>query len=259
MTNVDHLGHALVDGLPPDGTMIQKVLEHVVEVAELHAVLTSPRHQYLRRRLLQSLRSPMTIDEIEGLRREFGAQEYERHINKFLRWGFVEPVGPGEDGAGYVRTSLGEEGINTVRELERKVGEERARSIAEAHLGSNAIKLFLTIFGNPKELDLTTREILYTPLEIGQLIRVFSRSVEGVSSIDKLDDAGLISYLEDGNVHVNPRRSTAFYHYLRNLYSLLARGPGNSDRAKEDEPRRTSRKVRLVPRASGRGSSLAQQ
>ena len=212
--------------------MIEKVLERVVEVAELHAVLTSPQRQYLRRKLLQSLRSVMTIDEIEGFRREFGAQEYERHINKFLRWGLAEPVTTGQDVTGYVRTSLGEEGLNTVRELERKVGEERARSIAEARLGSNAIKLFLTIFGNPKELDLTTREILYTPLEIGQLLRVFSRGVEGVSSIDKLDDAGLISYLEDGNVHVNPRRSTAFYHYLRSLYFVLARGTGGADSAK---------------------------
>ena len=211
--------------------MIEKVLEHVVEVAELHAVLSSPRRQYLRRRLLQSLRSAMTIDGIEALRGEFGAQEYERHINKFLIWGLVEPVTSGEDVTGYVRTGLGEEGLNIVRELERKVGEERARSIAEAGMGPNTIKLFLTIFGHPKELDLTTREILYTPLEIGQLFRVFSRSVEGVSAIDKLNEAGLISYLEDGKVHVNPRRTTAFYHYLRNLYFLLARGTVNSDRA----------------------------
>ena len=204
---MDYPGHSLVDGpSPPDGTLIKKVLEHVVEVVELHAVLTSPRRQYLRRRLLQSLRSAMTIDEIEGFRREFGAQEYERHIHKLLRWGLVKPVMSGQDVTGYVRTGLGEEGHNTVRELQRKVGEERARSIAEAGLGSNAIKLFLTIFGNPKEADLTTREILYTPLEIGQLIRVFSRSVEGGAAIDKLDDAGLISYLEDGNV-VQTRRS----------------------------------------------------
>ncbi len=237
---MDHPGHVLVDGmLTPDGTLIEKVLEHVVEVAELHAVLTSPRRQYLRRRLLQSLRTAMTIDEIEGLRTEVGAREYERHIHKFLRWGLVRAVSSGDEVTGYVRTGLGEDGLNTVRELQRKVGDERARSIAESGLGSNAIKLFLTIFGNPKEVDLTTREILYSPLEIGQLVRVFSRSVEGVSAIDKLDDAGLISYLEDGNVHVNPRRSTAFYHYLRNLYFLLARGTGSPETA-EPGPAQTS-------------------
>ena len=66
-------------------------------------------------------------------------------------------------------------------------------------------------------------ESYLTPLEIGQLIRSFSRSVEGIAAIDMLDDAGLISYLEDGGVHVNPRRSTAFYHYLRNLHYLRVR------------------------------------
>ena len=106
---------------------------------------------------------------------------------------------------------------------ERKIGEERAKTISEAALGANAIKLFLTIFGNEKEPDLASREVVYTPVEMGQLMRLFARGVEGISSIDKLDDAGLVSYLDDGNIHVNPRRSTAFYAYLRNLYQLLAR------------------------------------
>ena len=64
-------------------------------------------------------------------------------------------------------------------------------------------------------------EVIYTPLEIGQLIRVFARSVEGISPLDKLDDAGLVSYMEDGNIHVNPRRSTAFYAYLKKLHQML--------------------------------------
>ena len=122
-----------------------------------------------------------------------------------------------------MRTGLGEEALNAVRELERKIGEERATVICEAALGVNAIKLFLTIFGDNKEPDLSTREVIYTPLEIGQLIRGFVRNVEGISSMDKLDDAGLVSYLDDGNIHVNPRRSTAFYAYLRKLYHLLVR------------------------------------
>ena len=84
----------------------------------------------------------------------------------------------------------------------------------------------LTIFGSNKEADLLTREVTYTPLEIGQLIRGFVRNVEGISSLDKLDDAGLVSYLEDGNIHVNPRRSTAFYAYLKKLYQLLERSVG---------------------------------
>ncbi len=54
-------------------------------------------------------------------------------------------------------------------------------------------------------------------------MRVFTRSIEGISSMDKLDDAGLVSYLDDGQIHVNPRRSSAFYAYLKKLYQLLAR------------------------------------
>ena len=52
-------------------------------------------------------------------------------------------------------------------------------------------------------------------------MRLFSRSVEGISSMDKLDDAGHVSYLSDGKSHVNPRRSTAFYAYLERLRRLL--------------------------------------
>ena len=47
--------------------------------------------------------------------------------------------------------------------------------------------------------------------------------------MDKLDDAGLVSYLDDGNIHVNPRRSTAFYAYLRKLYELIAKPQGDGD------------------------------
>ena len=61
---------------------------------------------------------------------------------------------------------------------------------------------------------------------MGQLIRLFARSVEGISAMDKLDDAGLVSYLDDGNIHVNLRRSTAFYAYLKSLYQVLAKGKG---------------------------------
>ena len=206
----------------PAGRIMEKVLQSVDAVAELHAVLTSPRHHYCRRRFLQALRTPMTLEELDQLRKELGVSEYERHINKLARYELVEPVMSDGRVTGYQRTVLGEEALNHISELERKIGAERARTIVEGALGPNAIKLFLTIFGNNKESDLAVREIVYTPLEIGQLLRVFSRTVEGISAIDELDDSGLISYLDDGNIHLNPRRSTAFYHYLRNLYHLIA-------------------------------------
>ena len=211
-------------GTPPlEGPTIEQIFQSVDAIAELHALLSSPRGQYLRRQLLHSLRSGLTLDEIERLRKELGVEEYDRHVNKLTKWGLIEPVRSDAVITGYVRTVHGEEALNAVRELERKVGEDNARVISEAALGVNAISLFLTIFGDNKQPDLASREVIYTPLEIGQLMRLFSRSIEGISSMDKLDDAGLVSYLDDGNIHVNPRRSTAFYAYLRRLYHLLAK------------------------------------
>ena len=204
-----------------EGVTIKKIFQNIESLADLHAVLSSPRGQYLHRHLLHALRGGLTLDEIDRLRKGLGVEEYDRHINKLAKWGLIEPVGSSDGIAGYVRTTLGEEALNAARELERKIGEDRARLMCEAGLGANAIRLFLTIFGNNKEPDLASREVVYTPLEIGQLMRLFTRGVEGISSIDKLDDAGLVSYLEDGNIHVNPRRSTAFYAYLRRLYQLL--------------------------------------
>ena len=212
------------DGLPAlAGVTIKKVFQNIEAVAELHALLSSPRGQYLHRRLLHSLRGGSTLDEIEQLRKEIGIEEWERHINKLAKWKLIEPVRSAGGITGYVRTAIGEDALNDARELERKIGEDRTRVIFEAALGANAIKLFLTIFGNNKEPDLSSREVIYSPLEIGQLMRLFARSVEGISSMDKLDDAGLVSYLDDGHIHVNPRRSTAFYAYLKKLYELLVK------------------------------------
>ena len=204
------------------GVTIKEIFQNIEAVAELHAVLSSPRGDFLHRRLLHALRGGLTNDEIERLRKEHGVEESDRHIHKLARWRLIEPVAPGGEITGYVRTQLGEEALNVVRELERKIGEYRAMSICQAALGFNALRLFLTIFGDNKEVDLASREVLYTPLEIGQLMRLFTRSLEGISSMDKLDDAGLVSYMDDGNIHVNPRRSTAFYAYLKKLYQLLA-------------------------------------
>jgi len=163
----------------------------------------------------------LTLDQLERLRKQAGVEEYQRHLNMLLKCGMARPVSTEGEVTGYVRTDIGEAALNAFSQLEREIGEERARAMTETPLGSDGIRLFLTIFGDNKEPDLASREIVYTPLEIGQLIRSFSRSIEAFSAIDMLDDAGLVSYLEDGGIHVNPRRSTAFYHCLKNLYRLL--------------------------------------
>ncbi len=211
------------DGVPAlEGVTIKEMYRNVDAVADLHGVLSSPRGRYLHRRLLHALRGGLTLDEIEALRKEQGVEESDRHVNKLAKWGLIEPMESSGEVTGYVRTGLGEEALNIIRELERKVGEERATIVNQAALGANALRLFLTIYGNDKDPNFSSWEVVYTPLEIGQLLRVFSRSVEGISSLDKLDDAGLVSYLDDGNIHVNPRRSTAFFAYLRSLYNLVS-------------------------------------
>ena len=141
------------DALPHlEGVTIKNIYRNVEPVAELHSVLTSPRGQYLHRRLLHALRGSLTYDEIENLRKEYGVEESDRHINRLAKWQLIEPATTPEGVAGYVRTALGEEALNAVRELEQKIGEDRASVICEAALGANGIKLFLTIFGDNKEV-----------------------------------------------------------------------------------------------------------
>ena len=96
---------------------MKKIIQNIEAVAELHAVLSSPRGNYLRRRLLHALRRGLTLDEIEQIRKEFGVEEFERHINKLALWGLIEPVKSTGGIPGYLRTDVGEEALNAVRDL----------------------------------------------------------------------------------------------------------------------------------------------
>jgi len=197
------------------GEVIKEIFKDAERVADLHATLTSPRGEFFRRRLLQLLSDGLTQEEIERLKREFGMVESRRHLNKFLEYRLIT-----EEEDKYRRTDLGERAVNAVREMERKVGEQKAQPIWQAALGKNSISLFLKLYGSPKK-PTQGMDIIYTPLEIGQIARFLPRTIEGISATDKLDDAGLVSYMEDGNIHINPRRSTAFYSYLKILHSIF--------------------------------------
>ena len=203
-----------------NGDAIKEIFVHAKDVAALHATLTSPRGNFFRKRLLQYLSGGLTQEEVEKLRQEFGVQETERHINRLLAYKLIESKEIHET-AGYIRTPLGETAVNLIRELERKALGERAKKIFHAALGENSIQFFLKVYGSPKKP--TGGDIIFTPLEIGQISRSLSlhRYIEGIAAIDKLDDAGLVSYLKDGNIHLNPKRSTAFYYYLKGLHSIL--------------------------------------
>ena len=64
------------------GVTIKVIFQNIEAVAELHAVLSSPRGDFLLRRLLHALRGGLTNDEIERLRQEHGVEESDRHIHK---------------------------------------------------------------------------------------------------------------------------------------------------------------------------------
>lgn len=200
------------------GKVIEQIFINAEHIAELHAVLTSSLGGPFRRKILQNLGEGKTVKQIEAFRKDNGHEEVTRHINQLLAFKLIEPLSQGKSTT-YIRTPLGERAINYVRKLEGKIDPERANKIFQSALGKNSIRMFLKVYGLPKEPK--DGDIVYTPLEIGQISTFLPRSIEGVAAIDKLDDAGLVSYLEDGRIHINPRRSVAFYQYLKELYMLI--------------------------------------
>lgn len=202
------------------GKVIKDIFKNAERVARLHAALTSPRGQYFRQKLLHLLADGLTTEEILKLTKEFGVEEYKRHINKFVDCGFIAMVDFGGK-EGYVRTALGEAAINALRELERKIGLDKAKAIYMASFGQNSLRLFLRVYGHERAVTSAGADIVHTSIEMGQLAAFLPRTIEGLAAIDKLDDAGLVSYLDDGNIHVNPRRCVAFYQYLKRLYELI--------------------------------------
>ena len=206
------------------GDVIKDIFKQAEKIADLHTTLTSPRGDYFRKKLMAKLAKPMEEKEVEQFCLNAGVREYKRHLHKLIKFGLVSKQE--KDNATniftYMRTYEGEEAVNIVRELERKLEMGRTKKILQAALGQNSIRLFLKVYGNPKSSK-PGEDIIYTPLEIGQISTFLPRTIEGISAIDKLDDAGLVSYIEEGNIHVNPRRSTAFYQYLKALHQLLAK------------------------------------
>ena len=200
------------------GDIIKQLFVFAEQIADLHAVLTGPRGEFFRKKLLQYLSDGLTHDELEKLRKEFGLAETARHINQLLKYKLIKEAVV-EKTEGYIRTSYGERTTNALRALEESIGDEKAQKIFFTALGKNSIRMFLKVYGLPKEPQ--DGDIIYTPLEIGQISAFLPRTIEGVAAVDKLDDAGLVSYLDDGRIHVNPRRSVAFYQYLKELYALI--------------------------------------
>lgn len=204
-------------GAKEDQRRLKAVLQSAEKVAGLHLTLTAPGGQFFPHRLPNLVSGTVAVGEVEGLRRQVGVPEAEPHLQKFLEHRLIEVVATrGEKG--YRRTSSGQEAVNAVHELEERVGADRASQIFQCCLDKNSIQLFLKVYGSRQAPE--GDNIIYTALEIGRIAAFLSRTMAGVSSIEKLDATGLVSYREDGNACMNLREATAFYHYLTRLYGI---------------------------------------
>ena len=203
------------------GRLIKDIFDTAERVAELHSCLTSPRGSNFRLRLLQAMEVPLDEQAIERLRVEAAINEYHRHLNRLLRFRLVS-LQETEGARHYARTESGESAVNALREFERRVGAEAAQAVYTAALGPNSIRLFLRIYGDQKEADWDRMQITYTPAEVGRLSLFLPRTIEGLSAIDKLNEAVLLAYQDDGQVHMQPSRARSFYQYLQHLHRLSA-------------------------------------
>ena len=208
--------------IAPDlaGKTIKEVFLRAEQISDLHSCITSPRGDYFRLRMLQEMEVPTDEITIDKERLESGIQEYQRHLHKLIRLGLISQSD--SDGqTKFTRTDLGEKAVNAVRELQRTIGKEDARMIYASALGPNSLRLFLRIYGNKPEEGREQAEGRYTPVEIGRLSRFLPRVIDGVSAVDRLSEAGLVVYCDDGYIYVRPVRARGFYRYLRELHEIV--------------------------------------
>ena len=210
------------------GQQIKAVFSEAAEIAAMHACVTSPRGDYFRLKLLQAMEVPLDDGTIEQLRIKAELHEHHRHVHLMIDLGLVK-VDEVDGQERYARTDEGEHAINLVRNLERRVGRDEAVAIYGASLGTNSIRLFLKVYGDQREADWKNLTITFTPAEIGRMSLFLPRVIEGVSAIDKLNQAGLLAYRDDDHIHMNPSLARGFYQYLRELNSVVAPGgPGRN-------------------------------
>ena len=111
----------------------------------------------------------------------------------------------------YLRTQRGERAVNTVRELERRLGVDEALSLYAAMLGPNSIRLFLRVYADGREPDWERRQVKYSAEEIGRLSLFLPRVIEGISALDMLSVADILIYGNDGSVYLQPAKARRLY------------------------------------------------
>jgi len=179
------------------GQNIEEVFRLAEEISSPHSCLTSPRGDYFRLRLLQAMEAPVEGAEIEKVQVESGVEENLRHLNKLLFAGLISSQ-EFDTGSRYTRTELGHRAINALREFQLSVGEEEAKAVYSAALGPNSIRFFLRIYGNIQAAPDDHADVRYNLAAVGRMSLFLPRIIEGISATDKLNEAGLFIYGDDG-------------------------------------------------------------
>lgn len=206
------------------GKLIKEIFARAEEIADLHAAITSSRGDRFRARLLHALESKMDRAAIQEMLEGTGLREHRRHLNKLAKFGLIQIKSTAE-GEEIVRIPLGEQAVNAIRDLERRLGTKEARLLYNAALGTNSIRLFLRLYSCEKGVEWEKLKVRFTPTEIGRMSLFLPRSIEGISAVDKLNEAGLAAYENNGFIYVRPKRARAFYQYLRSLLGILKARP----------------------------------
>ena len=205
---------------------VQILYRRARKITNLHVAISSPRCGFFRFRLLQMLEMEKSFDELVKLKENESILEISRHLRKLQQFSLVEEIVSGEETL-YKRTSIGEEGINSLRALGRRVGEEAALTILNANFGINSIRLFLRAYSYKKESDITNHEIEFTSFEIASITQFLSSTIERISAIDNLISAEVIVVSNKGHILMNALKARAFFQYLTELNRLLNKSSSN--------------------------------
>ena len=189
-------------------------------LADLNRTLTSPGGGKFRIELLQACSTASFCTEIEELRTEKKLTESERHIHQLMRFKLISVENKGEHKIFY-RTANGEKAVNSVKALTSRIGSEQAEKIFKASFGENSLRLFLKAYDKKCEEKLDERRLFFTPSELTRLSLFLPRTIEGIAAFEKLNDAGLLVYEDDGNIHLPPVIAREFHCYLSDLYDII--------------------------------------
>lgn len=199
---------------------VQILYRRARKITNLHVAISSPRCGFFRFRLLQMLEIEKSFDELVKLKEKESILEISRHLRMLQQFSLVEEIASGEEIL-YKRTSIGEQGINSLRALGRRVGEDGALAILNANFGINSIRLFLRAYSYKKESDITNHEIKFTSFEIASITQFLPSTIERISAIDSLISAEVIVCSNKGHILMNALKARALFQYFSDLNRLL--------------------------------------